>query len=298
MLLKESSACSRELGKLNASTRHPRDLNANLPLEWIFLTMSLRFKNRILGKYGRPIPSVDQKGFSLLQFVLLLPVVLFLVGWLSLQILQKKEILKDQRLCHSLLISGQEKVGKNISSLLQLNRTAQVLRTQMLAARAALAGALALGNLPAAKAARLWIKRIQVQKKILIQTQKSLLWSSKAELTKSLYRIQAELQARHSAPRNRSRPLFNVKIQNFAMGSPRVAVLRSNSPDPFPEYELAPQFSRKQALVLYWQSRFDQKKTGFKTWVPFNLTKKSQCGVSLKENFGAFQAIPAPDKFF
>ncbi len=257
--------------------------------------MCLKFPNPIPG--SRPKLN-NSRGFSVLLLLMVLPLFVALSGWVILELLQLREVKTDRQICRKTLIPAQEKVGKNISSLLDLNRTAQALRMQMMAAKTALAAAMATANAPAATAARLSIQRIQLQRRIMIQIQRKLIWGSKALLSAAISDFHLQLRNRSLETKNRERHLFNLRLESFQSSPVRLAVQKSNSPDPFPEYELTPNFTRRQTLGAKWQARFQQKAKGYKKWIPFDQNKNVQCGVSLKRERSAFAVIPAQVKYF
>lgn len=259
--------------------------------------MSLKFGNPILGdRHG--INSVSQSGFALPLLIWILPLLILSGGWTCLQLMQLRELKIDRLVCRNALIEAQENAGREISNLLALNMTARRLRLQMTAAKAALALAIASANLPAAKIARASIRMVQNERRALILRQRQLLWSARATLTKGLFQAQMRLRNRYNEVENRRRILFNLRMSGFQNSSARVAVVRSNTPDSFPEYELAPHFSKRQKLSLKWQAKFAQKETGFKRWIPFDQKKMVECGVTLTTHAGVFEAIPAQDKYF
>lgn len=257
--------------------------------------MFSRSKNTTRGITGKGEPLDLRNGFAATIFLLMIPLTVTLVAWASLALIRSKEIQNAETLCHSLLIPTLERTGERISSLLRLNLQAQTLRLEMLKAKSALALALSSANGPAIAAARTWIKKINVQKSLLIQQQRGLILLGQADLHKGLFLIQKKLLKKNQSNVSQ-KSLVTSRVSSVRNNRARLAVHRSNSPDPFPEYELSPQFPRRQAVVLTWQSHFVQTRGGFKSWIP-NLKKEVQCGVSLKETSTGFQAFPVRGKF-
>lgn len=256
--------------------------------------MSFKLRKAVPGQYGAILP-INEAGFSLTLLILILPIVVSMIAWLTTQVLRMSQVQKMQSICHTPLIRGQESAADKISSLLRLNSLAQSLRSQMIAAKSSLAVALASGNGPGIAAARTWIQRVNLQKDILIQRQRSLILLGHSDLHQSLLDIQKQL-----TKINRNQPqkptTLTIQISSISLPKVRLAIRKSNNPDPFPEYELVQRFPRKQALVLKWQGHFQQTKMGFIKWIP-KIKQEIQCGVSLRERNGHFSAFPITGKF-
>lgn len=246
--------------------------------------MSNRFKS--------PSPGPNN-GFVVLALVMCLPLLAVALAWMWGSFFTLYSLRTDRLTCRNELVQAQRSAGERIENLLLLNVTSSRLRTEFAAAQVALAAALAHGNAPAATAARLWIKRIQVQRKALILSQKKNIWLGQMGLQKAVFNIQKYLQK--GAQKNSE---VRTQTRGFQVSTIRMAVKRLNPGDKFPEYEPVLQFSRRQGVELNWQTLVQPQTGGLKKWIRYDSLWPNHCGATLRQIGNRFQVVPtSPAKY-
>lgn len=243
-------------------------------------------------KRSKNLSHGHNKGFVAIGLVMCLPLLVLALAWIWMSFFTLHKLKIDRLVCRKELIQAQRSVGEHIETLLGLNVTSARLRTEYTAAQVALSAAMAHGNAPAAAAARLWIKRILVQRKALILTQKKNIWLGQMQLQRAVFTIQKYLlkgSLKNSEVRTRT--------QGFRSSAIRMAVKRANPGDKFPEYEPVLQFSRRQGVELNWQTWVQPQTGGLKKWIRYDSLWSNHCGVTLKQIGKQFHVIPALAKY-
>jgi hypothetical protein len=188
----------------------------------------------------------DERGFALILFVALLPLMLAGGACLFMMMGLLEDRFSRQNMCRRHLLTGLEKSGITMKEVLALNPTARSLRIQIAATNLALAAAIASGNQPAATVAAKRLRILRGQQKMLDLRQRALLLKARSELST------AQLLA-FGALRSTSGGFVQITA---TFPQPVRAALRPNLSGPGPVYVLEKGFERKQALVQKWQSRF------------------------------------------
>ena len=203
--------------------------------------------------------------------------------------------------CQAELAEGLLKAGDTLEKLLKLNRPIRLAKV-MRGTGAAMAayGALTLNPALVLQGQQL-VARAEKILKTLRMTQTGLVEMGRTQL------ILARFQAREALNKawrdqnlNQSKALQTVQGQSWFLDPPRLAVRPTNPKDPYPEYELEPDFSKRQTQSLFWKVSY-QATREVQSWTKMKWTQPQNCQVTLIErqkNSQTFQVRLSEVKLF
>jgi hypothetical protein len=240
----------------------------------------------------------NQKGFVLILFLTLLPLLVIALSGLAMILAQIQWQMETRHACRDTLFQTQKQVGQNLSLLMKLNPAAKALRGELAGLQKAL---IAAGGpeTPMGAAIAAQILEVEAQKTVLGGEQKALLTAMATEMrTGSLMselRVRAVLRQRQA----RSVKILSLDPGDVSSSRPHLAVRPDDPSDSAPIYELEMPFTEKQSLQTFWKVT---ETWNIRQWIKKNLhwrqiSFNESCRASLQTGGGGFRPVLNEDRF-
>lgn len=236
----------------------------------------------------------SNNGFALAIMVPLLPVLLgvALASYGALTLLQLEQ--RFSYTCRSGGIIGQEKAGKQITSLLKLNPKALKLILQERLAQKRVVAAGLSGNGAAIATAMANLKKIHLQQQALSIQQKQIITQGNLHLRQAQTNTGRQLREL-ALGLNSYNSLFHIQPRTEMAMPPRLAVSPETT-DIAPTYRTDPDIEERQQLVQRWQYRISvQRYLG--SFLNGNFQFKKSCAVAVTERNQSWVPKIPKDKF-
>ena len=184
----------------------------------------------------------DEKGFSLISFVILFPALLAVTFALLLATGFALRHRQNQHLCEKQVLRLQIKQARHLENLLRLNPRAKTLRRERRLADKALKSAMKSGHpkiIMIAKAAQVAVKSRQM---ILRGQQQAIVNRSKADLSNSLRQMKRVQQKSEGHVR-------------FDKAPKSLPVFKRGAESGSPTYHVLPAVEHRQLVAVHWTQR-------------------------------------------
>lgn len=221
----------------------------------------------------------SSRGFGVLLLISLLPLALAagLFIFASFSFLTRD--LGTLNLCRARQLEVQNKVGKTLRKLLDLNPKALKLRLMETRAKKSLAIAAQSGNPVALAAAEAFLAKIHLQRQALGLRQKALIASANGALATGGYELPRLLTQEWSRQTTSLNSWLQGSFQGTHSQIPKLAV-QEDMPDVAPVYAPASDFEEAQAWTQNWSLKLGTKSWAQK-YLNFHGRFQRSCSTSL-----------------
>ena len=198
--------------------------------------------------------------------------------------------MQSLHICRTELLETQEKAGKTLKQLMDLNNTARSLRIALKIAEAALIAAYATENPAIIAEAQVQVDQIKLQQKALDALQKSLILRANTQLFTGVQKAARLLREQDQWNQAHMSDILSFKIRHI-LAKPTTLAVKPDQPDVAPVYELKNDFTEAQALHVSWTSEFQTRWKENLQWLSNHHNLKQACSASLKSEGRNFPEV-------
>lgn len=225
---------------------------------------------------------MSERGHVTIAMLAILPLLFTVFAFLAGALMLFKGDGAVRHVCRSALLASQEKIARDLRSLVALNPRAAILRAKRQAAESAVAASSAYPV--AAAAARARLAAVISQQMAFASKQRNLIFRSRIASAKS----PAEALARVKLALYRSVGTGNPKLITSTDGDSAAASfeLVANPPSSLtPDYQPSPAFEKKQEMRVSWSISLNQfLPQWLSDWIPAGgLRSGGKCSVTIEK---------------